>query len=359
METPAGPEQPAQPDGPPAGYPIQDGARHRPLTALAPMQDVTDRPFMQILGRMGPPDLLVTEYFRVTETSILEPHILESILDHGTGRPILAQLIGENCEHLARTAKELARYPIDGIDLNMGCPAPKIYRKNVGGGLLRDPEDARRILGTLREASPNRFTVKMRIGFEDDRHFEAILELVNEFGVDGIAIHGRTVKQMYRGEVDYERIAKAVRWVNCPVLANGNITSPEVASAVLRQTGARGVMIGRSAIRNPWIFRQTHQYLTGEALTYPTLHDVRGYMDDLWTATGKPNQPERSHLNRMKKFLAFVGQGVDPEGAFLYRVRRATEPAEFFKICDEFLLNRPEIFSGLPFGNVVARPNHE
>ncbi|NDV63069.1 tRNA-dihydrouridine synthase family protein [Puniceicoccales bacterium CK1056] len=325
------------------------------------MQDVTDLTFMRLLGQYGVPDYFFTEYFRVHGHSTLDQPIVDSILHHDTGRPVFAQMIGEDTFHLKRTAQALQDLPIAGVDLNMGCPAPKIYRKNVGGGLLRDPDSVESIFATLRETCKGRFTVKMRIGFEDDRHYKAILDLVNEYGVDALSIHGRTVKQMYRGDVDYERIQLAVEHVNCPVFANGNIFSAKKAKRVQESTGCHGVMIGRSAIRNPWIFRQIREDGTKPTFT-PLLRDVRAYIDDLWKAAERPGLPDRNRLNRMKKFLNFVGQGVDPDGRFLHEMRRGREVKDFFDICDRHLLidgRGEQPFAAEPYEGVHARPNHE
>jgi tRNA-dihydrouridine synthase len=331
-------------------------------TALAPMQDVTDLPFMQLLGKYGVPDYFFTEYFRVHGHSTPEVHIVESIEKHGTGRPVIAQMIGEDLHHLRRTALLLQQYPVAGIDLNMGCPAPKVYRKNVGGGLLRDPAKVEKIFATLRDCCEGRFTVKMRIGFQDDCHYREILELVAKYRIDVLSVHGRTVKQMYRGEVDYDRIRLACQSVPCPVFANGNITSAARAMEVQEHTGAFGVMVGRAAIRNPWIFKQIRELSLGQTVTRPTLGDVRAYIGDLWNATRQPGMPDTGHLNRMKKFLNFVGQGVDPEGRFLHEMRRAREPELFFEICDRYMATEelaPLPFAAEPFEGVLARPNHE
>src|SRR5688572_30776858 len=142
-------------------------AAGQPLTALAPMQDVTDLAFMQVMAHYGPPDFFFTEFFRVHAQSRLERHILRSIDENATGRPVFAQLIGEDLHHLERSARELLRHNVAGIDLNLGCPAPKVYKKNVGGGLLREPEKVGQILATLRATVPGLFTVKMCIGFND------------------------------------------------------------------------------------------------------------------------------------------------------------------------------------------------
>ncbi len=332
----------------------------QPLTALAPMQDVTDLAFMQVIAHYGPPDYFFTEFLRVHSMSRPERHILRSIDENTTGRPVFAQLIGEDLVHLERTVRELLRHPVAGIDLNLGCPAPKVYKKNVGGGLLRDPGRVAEILATLRACVPGLFTVKMRIGFEDTRHFERLLALVVENRVDLLTVHGRTVREMYRSEVHYDEIARAVRSVPCPLLANGNVTSAAKAAEVIGLTGAAGVMMGRHAIRNPWIFRQTRERFAGRAVTAVTLADVRDYVERLFRATQTAEIPERAHVNKMKKYLNFVGQSVDAEGAFLHDMRRAESEQQLFAICDRHLLAEPaRLFSDEPYPGVIARPNCE
>ncbi|HEV8072646.1 MAG TPA: tRNA-dihydrouridine synthase family protein [Opitutaceae bacterium] len=331
-----------------------------PLTALAPMQDVTDLAFMRVIAHYGAPDYFFTEFFRVHSQSRPEKHILRSIDENTTGRPVFAQLIGENLSDLARTVEELQRHPIAGIDLNFGCPAPKVYKKNVGGGLLRDPDKIDQILGCLRAAIPGLLTVKMRIGFDDTAHFDRVLDLINTHRVDLLSVHGRTVKEMYRSEVHYDFIARAVARVRCPVLANGNLTSVAKAASVLASTRAAGVMVGRHAIRNPWIFRQCREHFSGQPVLRVTLADVRDYVDRLYRATRLPEVPELAHIAKMKKYLNFVGQSVDPAGAFLHAMRRAETEADLFSVCDQHLLADPtREFSPEPYPGVIARPNCE
>src|SRR5215204_5156323 len=138
-----------------------------PILALAPMQDVTHLPFWQVMTCYDGADLYYTEYFRVHSTSNLEPWIRKSIEQNPTGRPVIAQMIGNDIPALVRTARQLQELPIVAVDLNLGCPAPVVYRKCAGGGLLREPQRVNDILGALREAirPPCRFTVKTRIGF--------------------------------------------------------------------------------------------------------------------------------------------------------------------------------------------------
>ena len=333
-----------------------------PPTILAPMQDVTTLPFMKVMDEYGSPDYYFTEYFRVHPTSRLEAHILSSITENPTGRPIFAQVIGEDLLQLQRTVEELQRYPIAGVDLNMGCPAPKIYKKNVGGGLLRDPEKVEALFCKLRESCKGSLSIKMRIGFEDDRNFEKIIDLLNTYKIDFVSIHGRTVKQMYRGAVDYQRIALAVKWLKAPVFANGNLTSFTVAHQIHQQTQCHGLMIGRSAIRNPWIFRQIREFYAGKTPYQPKLSEVYEYILRLFESVPSASRNEKHAIGFMKKFLAFIGQSVDPQGKFLYQARRTRTLTELQSCCQHYLIDRGNAekpYPIEPYATVVARPNHE
>ncbi|MBE9208865.1 tRNA-dihydrouridine synthase family protein [Nostoc sp. LEGE 06077] len=323
-----------------------------PLTALAPMQDVTNLWFMKVIAHYGSPDYFFTEYFRVNETSRLNKSILTAITENDTGRPVFAQMIGESIPDLVRTAQELCGYNIAGIDLNMGCPAPRIYRKNVGGGLLLSPEKVDRILGELRSAVNDRpFTVKMRLGFKNTDTFYQILDLINRHKIDLLSLHGRTVLDQYHGPVKYDLIAEAVKQVNCPVLANGNIYSAAQALSVLSQTGAAGVMVGRWAIGNPWIFEQIRQALRCEPITPVSLVEVRNYIQRLWQTPEAPNIPERARVGYLKMFLNYIALSVDAEGHFLRLMRKTQTEVELFTLCDRVLLaDTTQTLALAPFG---------
>jgi tRNA-dihydrouridine synthase B len=312
--------------------------RPQPLLALAPMQDVTDLPFMRLMARYGGPDLFYTEYFRVHPTSNLEKPILRSITENDTGRPVIAQMIGNDIPSLVRTARELQNHPVAAIDLNLGCPAPIVYRKCAGGGLLREPKRVEAILGALREAIDIPFTVKTRIGFDDPAVFDELLPIFARHEINLLTVHARTVAEMYRSEVHYEFIARAASQLTCPILANGNIYSAEKADEVLSITSARGLMIGRGAIRNPWLFDQIRQFQRGEPLFVPRGCDVLNYIRELYEAT-KPTIDfrENAQVQKMKKYTNFIGVGVDPEGHFLHEIRRVTTEREFFAVCENFM----------------------
>jgi len=305
----------------------------RPALVLAPMQDVTDLPFMRVLARRGAPDWFVTEYFRVHPDSCLNRYIVRSIAENQTGRPVFAQMIGRDLPSLVRTAEELARLPVAGIDLNLGCPAPIVCRKDAGGGLLRNPEKVHELLGRLREAIPGRFTVKTRLGYNTADEFPRLLEIFRSHGLDGLTIHGRTVVERYQTPVHPNRVKCAVDVMPCPVIANGNVVDVETGLIYLAETGAAGLMVGRGAIRNPWIFSQLRAALEASEPPVPTYRDLWAYVGELYDEIARETQKlvPNAHVQRMKKTMAYITHGL--EGDFEYDMRRAKTPEDFHRIC--------------------------
>lgn len=310
-----------------------------PILALAPMQDITDLPFWKVLARYGGADLYYTEYFRVYAGSVPNKHIARCITENPTGRPVIAQMIGNDPVELVRTAKLLEELPIAGVDLNLGCPAPIVYRKCAGGGLLKDLRQVDRVLGPLREAVKGRLTVKTRLGFQNPEVYPELLRLLSKHSPDLVTVHTRTVADGYRAPAKHEYLGEAVGQLKCPVLANGDINSAGDAARVISASGVAGVMIGRGAVRNPWLFRQIRQHLKGEIVFWPQGREVLEYVRLLWEAVTDACAGESSRVQRIKKHMNFVGLGVDGRGEFLRRVQRANTAGEFFRVCDDFLDN--------------------
>lgn len=306
-----------------------------PVLALAPMQDVTDGAFWTLVHRYGGADVYWTEYLRVHATSTLDRRIVDDITTNTTGRPVVAQMIGNDVPALIRTARVLQQLPIAAIDLNLGCPAPIVYRKCAGGGLLREPERIDAMLGALRDAIRITFTVKTRLGFASVDEFDRLLPIFARHSLDALTVHARTVAQQYRLPVHYDRIRQAVDAMPCPVIANGHVYSAPQAQDLLTRTGARGLMIGRGVIRSPWLFNQIRQHRRGEAVTVPTGRDVMDYVSALWDSQAGFDKPEKVRCERIKKFLNYLGEGVP--GAFLHQIRRTQTAAEFHRVCREFL----------------------
>jgi tRNA-dihydrouridine synthase len=322
---------------------------HRPLLILAPMQDITDLPFWRVLARYGGPDVFYTEYFRVHGDSRPERHILRSIEENPTARPVIAQMIGQDLAALRRTALDLQKRAIAGIDLNLGCPAPIVCRKEAGGGLLRNPPKIDAILRELRDAVHLRFTVKTRIGFDAPEEFPALLDLFRRHPIDALTVHGRTVREMYRPVLHHDAIARAARLMPCPVFANGNVRCAASARRMVELTGASGLMIGRGAIRNPWLFEQIREAWTGGAVrTRPTLADLRQYIERLYEETRDPLLREGAHVGKMKKYLGYIAPGLGKDDAFWKEIRPALTLRDLFAVCDRHLS------SGGPFPPVEA-----
>ncbi|MDF1851162.1 MAG: tRNA-dihydrouridine synthase family protein [Verrucomicrobiales bacterium] len=315
-----------------------------PILSLAPMQDVSVLPLWRCLERRGGADLYVTEYFRVHRDSHPDKTILRSVLSLGSAKPIQAQMIGNSAEDLVRTTLEIQRkteeagVPLAGMDLNLGCPAPKVCGKAAGGALLREPDKIRAITHALREVVTGKLTLKTRIGFESESEFDELLPLFAELPIDGLTIHGRTVREKYRTPIHPDRIAEAVRVLPYPVTANGNIVSVETARALHEQTEAAGLMIGRGGIRNPWLFQQIRDSFVGLETVRPTFRDLQAYLEELAEeirAEGDFDH-ETQLVHRMKKFTNYIVSGIH-EGRLQEELRRAQDRESFDAICRDHL----------------------
>lgn len=333
----------------------------RPVSAFAPMQDISSLSFMNILAQYGAPDIFFAEYFRVHEFSKPDVYTLRTVRAKPAGKQVVAQFIGENIFDIKRSIEQIKKYPeIRCLDLNLGCPAPKVYKKNVGGGLLKDPAKIREIILAMREAWDGTLSVKMRLGFENKDHFFEILEIVNSSGADFLTLHARTVKQLYRGEVDYQSIGQAVKFSKIPVIANGDLTSASKALEIAETTKAAGVMIGRSAVRNPWIFRQINELKNNKSMFEPTLEDVFDYTIRIYESILEDHESIKNIDSRMKKFLNFIGVSVDSEGLFLNEMRHTRNMDELMRVCEKHLLgNRFKPYADEPYPKLCSRPNHE
>ncbi len=322
----------------------------QPVLSLAPMQDITDLPFWGLMARHGGADLYFTEFFRVTPGYRPDKAILRSVTENPTGKPAIAQLIGNDAEEMARVARELERHDIAGVDLNLGCPAPVVYRKCAGGGLLRDLARIDGLLGRLRDAIRGAFTVKTRVGFESAGEFEGLLEVFSRHPLDLVTVHGRTVTEKYAPHVHRDRIAQAVKNLKCPVQANGGIDSAAGALAMLDETGAAGLMVGRGAIRNPWVFSQIRDALAGRTVVLPTGREVLAYVEELYSAVCQPDFPERMQVHKMKKYMNFLGEGLEDAASFLHGIRRCDSRSGFFAVCMAHLDHDRPLMLDVPAG---------
>ena len=249
--------------------------------ALAPMAGVTDRPFRQLCRRLGA-GYVVTEMVssnpRLKHT---RKSVWRSSFD-GEPAPLAVQIVGSDPETLAQAAIYNAGLGAQIIDINMGCPAKKVCGKFGGSALLSDVPLVKEILDTVVGAVNVPVTLKIRTGPDrGKRNGVEVAQIAESCGITALAVHGRTRADRFNGEAEYETIRNICRETRLPVFANGDVTTPQQARRVLEFTGAAGLMIGRGAQGNPWIFREFNHYLsTGEVLAPPDGSEVHAVMRD-------------------------------------------------------------------------------
>ena len=233
--------------------------------------------------------------------------------------PISMQLFGSEPELMTEVAKEIEEEPFDILDINMGCPVPKVVNNGEGSALLKNPDLIVKIVKSISSAIQKPLTVKVRIGFENEPvDIVEIAKRVEDAGAAAIAVHGRTRQQYYSGIADWETIARVKEAVSIPVIGNGDVDSPKKAEKLFRQTGCDAVMIGRAVEGNPWIFREmNHYFATGEELARPPLAEVKAMI--LKHARAQIEMKgEFIGIREMRKHVAWYTAGM-PHSAGLRR----------------------------------------
>lgn len=304
---------------------------------LAPMAGVTDTAYRIIAHDMGCP-LCYAEMVSSQGIHFKNERTLSMLQSEAAERPLAMQIFANSPEMAAEAAAYVEELGCaDILDFNMGCPAPKIVKNNEGSALMLDPAKAFAILQAIRKAVKMPFTVKMRKGW-DDEHVNVVemAKLAEAAGADAIAVHGRTREQFYRDKADWEIIAKVKKSVKIPVIANGDVRSCADLKAILEVTGADGVMVGRAAQGNPWIFKQlTHFLRTGEELPGPTMAEraevILRHLDLLLKYKGDYVGPRE-----MRKHATWYTRGITHGAILRDKFNKATTRDDFAAIIKEY-----------------------
>ena len=282
---------------------------------LAPMAGVTDLPYRLICRSMGC-GMVVTEM--VSAKAILYKNkntktLLEVLPQE---RPAAVQLFGTDPDILGEIAAQIEDGPYDMIDFNMGCPVPKIVGNGEGSALMREPKKVEQILSSMVRHVKKPVTVKFRKGFNDTSvNAVEIAKIAESCGVAAVAVHGRTREQYYSGKADWEIIRQVKEAVKIPVIGNGDVFQPEDAEAMLKRTGCDGVMIGRGAKGNPWIFSRTQHYLeTGEILPGPSVAEIRDMILHHGSLLSQ-YKGEKMAMREMRKHMAWYTAGLPHSAA--------------------------------------------
>ncbi len=318
--------------------PLQIGSHAiAPAVVLAPMAGVTDKPFRQLCKRLGA-GLAMSE-MTTSNPALWNTRKSLRRMDHsGEPDPVGVQIAGTVPQVMAEAARHNVAHGAQIIDINMGCPAKKVCNAWAGSALMREEALVARILTAVVEAVDVPVTLKMRTGWDaDHRNAPTIARIAVDCGIQALAVHGRSREQHYKGVAEYDTIAAIKSQVSIPVIANGDIDSPQRAAFVLRHTGADAVMIGRAAQGRPWIFREIAHYLaTGELLPAPALQEVRdvllGHLRSLHGFYG-----ETAGVRIARKHLGWYARDRPENASFRAVVNRAeTADAQLALTCDYF-----------------------
>jgi tRNA-dihydrouridine synthase B len=303
---------------------------------LAPMAGVTDRPFRQLCKKLGA-GMAVSEM--VSSNSLLwgSEKTKRRANHEGETEPRAVQIMGADPAMLAEAARYNEANGAQIIDINMGCPAKKVCNVAAGSALLRDETLVGKILDAVVAAVDVPVTLKIRTGWDtQNRNGINVAHIAESAGIQSLAVHGRTRACGYKGEVEYDTIAAIKAAVDIPVIANGDITTPEKARQVLEYTKADAVMIGRAAQGRPWIFREIDHYLTtGEKLPEPTVAEVRNilmeHLNNLYTFYG-----EYTGVRMARKHISWYSKGHRQGAAFRQAVNKAETIEQQLQITQDF-----------------------
>ena len=294
---------------------------------LAPMAGVSDPPFRLLCKKAGA-GLVCMEMISAKAIYYNNKNTEELLTIHPQETPVSLQLFGSDPKILSEMAKRIQERPFSILDFNMGCPVPKVVNNGEGSALMRSPKLAEEILSALVKAVDKPVTVKIRKGF-DEAHCNAVelARIAEGCGAAGIAVHGRTREQYYSGRADWDIIRQVKQAVKIPVIGNGDVDSPRKAREMLEQTGCDGVMIGRAAQGNPWIFRDTVCYLeTGEVPKPPEPEEKKQTVLE-HARLQLQYKGEYTAVREMRKHLAWYTAGM-PHSA---RFRQAINSMETFE----------------------------
>ena len=288
-----------------------------PPLVLSPMAGVTDISFRRLLKTQGGIGLTVSEFISVEGLTRNNPKSKRQMRFYDNERPFAVQIFGGQPERMRMAAEMAEEVGADILDINCGCPAPKVVKHGGGSGLLRDLPRLQTILKEIKQAITIPLTIKIRAGYSDSTiNALETAKLAEDCGVEHIALHGRTKEQGYRGLANWDLVKQIKEVVKVPVSGSGDVNSIDQAFTRFRETGCDGVLIGRGAMANPWIFRQIEDTMHGRETFQPTLEDKRALLLEYFEML-QQDMPQLAAIGRMKQLAGQFTRGL--QGGALFR----------------------------------------
>ncbi|MFN2412354.1 MAG: tRNA dihydrouridine synthase DusB [Pyrinomonadaceae bacterium] len=316
-----------------------------PLT-LSPMAGVTDYVFRRLIKRRGGVGLVVSEFISVEGLTRHNPKSKRQMRFAEEERPFAVQIFGGRAERMAMGAEMAEQVGADILDVNCGCPAPKVVKNGGGSGLLREPERLESILREIKKTISIPLTLKVRTGYSDASiNVVDIAKMAEQCGVEHIQVHGRTREQGYKGLANWEIIRRVKEAVSIPVSGNGDITSVDYGLQRWRESGVDGILIGRGAMQNPWIFRQMNDVVEGREPYHPNLAEKQAVLLEFFEMC-LDEMPEIVALGKMKQLAGQFTKGL-PGGAQFRQTLYHSHSAE------EILENISNYFYALPDAKII------
>ncbi|MEN9578649.1 MAG: hypothetical protein RJA70_1658 [Pseudomonadota bacterium] len=302
------------------------------------MEGVTHPDFRSLMADQGGLHLLCTEFVRITKNPLKASQLRGEVLVHPSC-PLSVQVMGNEVERMAEAAAILCEAGAAVVDINLGCPMPRVVRKGVGAAMLKDPVLLGRVLARMRSHTPTLLSAKIRAGFDDADHVLEIARVVEDSGVDFIAVHPRRRCDFYAGVADWRIIASLKQHLSIPVIGNGDVWYAADALRMQRETGCDAVMIGRPAIRNPWIFRQIAELRAGSDAYRPDGPAVFRYIQLVAERYGRVlTHKKRGAIGPLKELLSWISRAVNDEREFHRQVLRLQSVSEILEHCERTLL---------------------